>query len=489
MDDTPDTSARTAPGAEAAPTARAWRPAQRHDPGTGRPRIDYRAVAALALPLMLNSSLQAVISLTDTWFVGHISTTAMAGMAAVYWVVLLFVMLIGGVGLAVQTFVAQAQGSGRRARASHAAWIALWASALTVPLYAALAWLGGPIFAPFGLAPEVSAQALAFWEPRMFGAPLGVALWAIAGFFNGISRPAIAVMTTGFVAIVNAVLDWLFIFEFDAGIAGAAWATNLSMACGVLLGLGVFLGSDLRTRYRTHLTWRPDLRNLLRQYRLGLPMGAMYAADLFGMALFQLMQVRLSAVDGAATQIVMMLTSTVYMPGVGIALAGTTLVGQSIGAGDHDWARKLGNAVILLTMGFMGTLGVLLALTGPWLLPTFLSPSDPDGAAVVRLGVVLLWIAAGYQIFDGLNLGAGLSLRGAGDVRVPAVLFLVLSWGVFVPLAHVLSFAPGQGWVGLLPQFGFGALGGWSALLVYVVLLGSALFVRWRGSAWQRVRL
>ena len=76
----------------------------------GVAHVDYRAVAALAAPLMLNSSLQAVISLTDTWFVGHISTTAMAGMAAVYWVILLFLMLIGGVGLAVQTFVAQARG-------------------------------------------------------------------------------------------------------------------------------------------------------------------------------------------------------------------------------------------------------------------------------------------------------------------------------------------------------------------------------------------
>jgi MATE family multidrug resistance protein len=438
---------------------------------------------------MLNSSLQAVISLTDTWFVGHISTTAMAGMAAVYWVVLLFVMLIGGVGLAVQTFVAQAQGSGRRTRASHAAWIALWASALTVPLYALLAWLGGPIFAPFGLAPEVSAQALAYWEPRMLGAPLGVALWAMLGFFNGISRPLIAVTCTSLVAIINAVLNWLFIFELDGGIAGAAWATNASMACGVLFALGLFLSADLRTRYRTHLTWRPDLANLLRQYRLGLPMGAMYASDLFGMALFQLMQVRLSAVDGAATQIIMMFTSMAYMPGIGIALAGTTLVGQSIGAGDRAWARRLGNAITLLTMGFMGTLGVLVALAGPWLLPTFMNPSDPHAAAVVQLGTVLLWIAAGYQVFDGLNLGTGFALRGAGDVRVPAVLFFLLSWGVFVPLAHALSFAPGQGWVELLPQFGLGAIGGWTALLVYVVLLGSALWLRWRGTAWERARI
>jgi MATE family multidrug resistance protein len=205
--------------------------------------------------------------------------------------------------------------------------------------------------------------------------------------------------------------------------------------------------------------------------------------------MFQLMQVRLSAAEGAATQVVVMLTSMAFLPGMGIAMAGTTLVGQSIGAGDRDWARKVGNRVIVLTVAFMGAIGVVLALAGPWLLPTFVIPSDPSAPAMIELGVLLLWIAAGYQLFDGLNLGSGFALRGAGDVRVPAVLFLVLSWGVFVPLAHSLSFAPGQGWVDVLPQFGFGAVGGWIALLVYVVLLGSALYLRWRSGRWRESRI
>ncbi len=463
-------------------------PAQRID-ADGRPRVDYRAVAALALPLMLNSSLQAIISLTDTWYVGHISTAAIAGMGAVYWIVLLFLMLIGGVGLAVQTFVAQAEGSRRRWRASHAAWVAVWAGALTLPLYAALAFAGHLILRPFGLDAEIQRQAIAFWQPRMLGAPIAVALWAIMGFFNGISRPRVAVMTTALVAVVNAALNWLFVIRLGGGIGGSAWATNISMACGVAFAFAVFLRPDLRRSYRTHLTWRPDLRSLVRQYRLGLPMGAMYAADLFGMALFQLMQVRLSAAEGAATQIVMMLTSMAFLPGMGLALAGTTLVGHSIGAGDSEWARVVGNRTIVLTVAFMGTIGVVLALAGPWLLPTFVLATDPSAPQVLELGVVLLWIAAGYQLFDGLNMGAGFALRGAGDVRVPALLFLVLSWGVFVPLSHSLSFAPGQGWVDVLPQFGMGAVGGWIGLLVYVVLLGSALYLRWRSGHWRQMKI
>ena len=463
-------------------------PVQRVD-AQGRPHIDYQAITLLALPLMLNSGLQAIVSLTDTWFVGHISTSAIAAMGAVYWVVLLFLVLIGGVGLAVQTFVAQAEGSRRRWRASHATWIAIWAAALSLPIYAALAWAGGAMFGSLGLDPEVERQAIAFWQPRMLGGPLGIAAWAILGFFNGISRPRVSVMATGLVATINAALNWLFIFEFDWGIAGSAWATNVSMLCGVLFALWMFLRPDLRQTYKTHLTWRPDLRNLLREYRLGLPMGAMAAADLFGLSLFQLMQVRLSQVEGAASQIILMLTSIAYMPGIGIALASTTLVGQSIGAGDIAWARKLGNHMIVLNTAFMGTIGVLLAAAGPWILPSFVNAEDPSSAEIVRLSAWLLWIAAAYQAFDGLNLGSAFGLRGAGDARVPALLFLVLSWGVFVPLSHMLSFAPGQGWTDILPQFGLGATGGWIAMLVYVVLLGSVLFLRWRSRAWERIRI
>jgi multidrug resistance protein, MATE family len=455
----------------------------------GRALVDYRAIAALALPLMLNSSMQAVIGLTDTWFVGHISTTAMAAMAAIYWLVFFFIVLLGGIGLAVQTFVAQSEGSRRRWRAGHATWVALWGALLTTPVFALLAWCGGSLIAPFGIDDELRRLALEFWGPRMLGAPIGVALWAVLGFFNGISRPRVTVLTTALVAVVNAALNQVFIFDLGLGIAGSAWATNASMACGVAFALWMFLRPDLRRTYRTHLTWRPDAANLWREFRLGLPMGAMYAADIFGMAIFQLMQVRLSAVEGATTQVVIMLTSIAYLPGVGLALAGTTLVGQAIGAGDRDWARQLGNAVIRVTVVYMGAVGVALAALGPWLMPVFVGAGDPQGAAVVKLGVVLLWIAAGYQVFDGLNLGAGFALRGAGDVRVPALLFFALAWGVFIPLAYMLSFAPGQGWFAGFPQLGLGAVGGWLALLVYVVLLSGALFLRWRSGAWRRMRV
>jgi MATE family multidrug resistance protein len=104
-------------------------PALRLD-GDGRRRIDMRAIAALALPLILNSTLQAVLNLTDTWFIGRLSTAATAAIAAVHWLALLAMFLIGGVAMGVQTLVAQAYGAGRYRRSSQMVWMGLWASTL-----------------------------------------------------------------------------------------------------------------------------------------------------------------------------------------------------------------------------------------------------------------------------------------------------------------------------------------------------------------------
>lgn len=463
-------------------------PAQRVD-AAGHAHVDSAAVLALALPLMANSAVQIVLNLTDMWFIGRISTKALAAVGAVQWLVVVAVLVLGGAGTAVQTVVAQSYGARRYRRAAQAAWTALWAMLCALPLFVLVGAARKLLFAPFGFDPEVERLAGAFWFPRVGGAASGAAVWAMMGFFNGTGRPRVTLLITVVTTVTNALLNQLFIFRLGWGIAGSAWATNAAQLLGLALAIAIFLDADYRRRYRSHLTWRPHRGRLLEQLRLGVPMGLLPAADLLGYAIFQMMQTRLGTVGGAATQIVTILTSIAYMPGYGIGSAGTTLVGQSIGAGARDWALTVGNRVILLAALYMGAIGVLIALGGPWILPFFAGAHDADSAAAVALGMQLLWLAAGYQFFDGLNLGSSLCLRGAGDVRVPAALVLPVSMLLLVPLAHSFTFAPGQGWVHFLPQFGWGAVGGWVAVLIYVMVLGSTLYLRWRSRAWQAIRI
>src|SRR5450631_2602654 len=115
-------------------TASSRLPAVRID-AQGNRHVDYRAVIALAAPLAANSAVQAVLGLTDTWFVGQLGIDATAAMGATYVLVLFVLLAFGGVGLGVQTLVAQAYGARRPARASSATWMGLWACVAFAPAF------------------------------------------------------------------------------------------------------------------------------------------------------------------------------------------------------------------------------------------------------------------------------------------------------------------------------------------------------------------
>ncbi|HWA11871.1 MAG TPA: MATE family efflux transporter [Burkholderiales bacterium] len=463
-------------------------PAVRTD-AHGKRHVDLRAVVVLALPLFINSGIQALLNLTDTWFIGRLSTDATAAIGATYWFLIVAILFFGGTGLAVQTFAAQAYGAGDNRAAGRVAWAGMLGALLVAPAFVAIALLGPRLVGALGLAPHVEGMAVDFWFPRALGGVFAVGIWSVTGFFNGTGRTRVTLVVMSFVAVLNAGLNQLFIFGFGWGVAGAGWATTTALAAGNVLALWLIAGRAIDREYHTRASWRDAHRDLARLLRVGFPIGLFPAIDVTGLAMFQAMQASAGAIGGAATQIVMMLTSLAYLPTMGFALAGTTLVGQSIGAGDKDWAARVGNATIALAVGYMGLVTLFLALVGPWLLPLFVNPADPHAAQVIALGRTLLWFAAGYQIFDGLNLGAGFCLRGAGDMRVPTLALIVLSLCVFVPLTHMATFAPGGGWVGFLPQFGFGTVGAWAVALVYTCLLGSLLWLRWRSGAWRRISL
>jgi MATE family multidrug resistance protein len=255
------------------------------------------------------------------------------------------------------------------------------------------------------------------------------------------------------------------------------------------VGLGFLLRGELAARYRTRLTLKPRMAMIRRQWAVGFPVGIMYGADVLGLALMQLMVAQVGNVGAAATQIVMMLASFSYMPALGLASAGTTVVGQAIGAGDKRWAMHLGTFVARCCSGFMLSVSLLLLLVGPWLLPMFITASDVNAAAVVAAGLVMLLPAATYQAFDGLYFGSSFALRAAGDTQVPAVIAIALSWLLFIPLAHTLVFDERQAWIAGLPQAGLGGLGGWLALMAYVMCLGTIMYRRWRSARWQQISL
>ncbi|MGC4111414.1 MAG: MATE family efflux transporter [Nocardioides sp.] len=181
----------------------------------------------------------------------------------------------------------------------------------------------------------MQALALEYWVPRIGGAFIGLMGWAAMGFFNGISAVRFTMTVVVVTTVTNAIFNQLFMFQLGMGMKGSAWGTNVAQLVGVCVALAFFLGGRLAAEYGRRIMWRPTWSVIRAQLMVGLPIGVMYGADVLGLALSQTMIAQTGAVGAAATQIVMALTSMAYMPTIGIALAGTTLVGQSIGAGSR----------------------------------------------------------------------------------------------------------------------------------------------------------
>lgn len=448
--------------------------------------VDYRAIAKLSIPLFLDSLTYIINNLTDTWFLGRLSVDATAALGAINWLMFVSIMLLASVGVAVQTLTAQAYGSGEATKAARIAWMGIWIALFTIPLYGLLATHGQEILAPFRLEPQIEQLALAYWFPRMLGGSLVVADWTFRGFFNATNRTHLTFTVTGIICILKPTLNQLFIFQFGWGMAGAAWATTIVQVIGLTIQFWLFFRPTMRQIHQVHQVWQPNYREILKVLRIGLFTGVFMTSDLIGLALFQMMQVELGVAPGAATQIVIVLLSLAYQPAVGFGEAGIILVGQSIGAGDRRWAKRLGNAVIRLAVLYMVFVGVGLAIAGTFIVSRFVTPTDVHAAEIMTIAPILLWIAAGYQLFHALIISATFCLQGAGDVKFPAIISVMVTLLGFVPLAHVLSFKAGQGFVDFLPKLGFGFLGGWIAYAAYMVILGSILWARWRSDRWKK---
>jgi len=446
----------------------------------GRAVVDYGALLGLAFPLIINSAIQAILNLTDTWFISRLSADATAAMASIYWPMLCLILFFGGVAFAVQTFASQAMGAGRYRRASQSAWSGIYSGISTIPLFMALSFLGPIFIHALPVSPSIQAMAISYWIPRLLiSAPLGIMALAITCFFSSVNAVRYTLLVSVVTAVANVPFNQYFMFNCHMGMAGSAYGTVAAQIVGLALALTLFLGPKMRERFSTHLTYRRI--QIGPNWRLGIPMGFGMTADLIGLALFQLILVSLSAQAGAATQIIMMLSSLAYMPGVGIAIAGTTFVGRSLGAHQKEWARFIGHRIIFLCVSFMGLIGLSLGLFSPIILPWFISSTDPQGPALLSLMSSLIWIAAAYQFFDGFNLGSAFCLRGASDATIPALITALCSFGLWIPMTLWLS-SPNQPLLGLsfVHGWGYGAVGGWWATFGYTALLGSGLFLRWR---------
>jgi multidrug resistance protein, MATE family len=188
----------------------------------------------------------------------------------------------------------------------------------------------------------------------------------------------------------------------------------------------------------------PDRQLLWRIVRVGLPAGAEMLVFQGALLIFARFITQLGTIAYAAHNTVITIHSISFLPGIGFAVAATTLVGQNLGAQDPQRARQSGHEAFIQATIFMGMMGILFMLFPAWFLSLLVR--EP---AVVAAGTLPLRIVGTIEPMVAANFVYAGALRGAGDTRWPLLIKLISPWFVrlpltlwLIPLCHRTARAP-----------------------------------------------
>jgi MATE family, multidrug efflux pump len=445
-------------------------------PSLNRAATELRPTLALALPIIAGQVSQILMGLTDTAMVGHVGRVPLA--ASAFAGSVFGFLFIAGTGLlsSVPVLVARAHGAAQPAECGdwlrHGMLVALGTGTLEAAAIAVLATQ----LRHFGQPPEVVAAANPFFI--IIGVSLipTFAFQVLRQFSEALGRPwqPMAIVFLG--VVLNALLNWVFIFGhwgFPAlGLTGSGCST---LAARLASAAAIWVWLRRRPELRALLPrWRRLLalsRDHLREMgRIGVPAAGQLIFEAGAFSAAALMMGWLGTVPLAAHQIALSCAALTFMFPLGLSMAAGIRMSRAVGEGRHDALRPIGFGALGLSTVMAAAFAVVFAVGGAWIARGF--TSDP---AVIRLAAQLLLVAAIFQIFDGGQVvGAG-ALRGLTDVKIPTVITFFAYWLVALPGGYWLGF-----------KKGFGALGIWVGLAAGLACAAVLLALRLRrATAWR----
>lgn len=423
---------------------------------------------ALAWPVVLAELGWMTMGLVDTMMVGRVSAEAIGAVSIGS--ILFFSIAIFGMGLllGLDTLVSQAFGAGNLEECHRALLQGVTLSLfLTLPL-TALIVAGIPWMPSWGIHPEVLRQAIPYLKAITWSL-LPLLLYAsFRRYLQGMNlvKPVMIAMISA--NLINVLVNWILIFGHlgapAMGAEGAGWATCFSRGYMALYLLGFILYENHNRKMGLFLVpFRPDFKCLRRLVALGFPAAMQITLEVGVFAVATALAGKLTPVALAAHQIALNAASFSFMVPLGIASAGAVRVGQAIGRRDPAAAGHSGWTALLLGASFMLCAGLAFLLVPRSIIRIF--TIDPT---VIATGISLLFVAALFQLFDGLQVVATGILRGAGDTRTPMICNLVGHWLLGLPVGYALCFTWGRGVVGL-----------WVGLSMGLIAVGAVLLGVW----------
>ena len=419
---------------------------------------------------MTGQLLYTMLSVVDMFWVGKLGPATVAAVALAGSVLgVLFslgqVVMVGVLATASRAAGADSR-AGVRESLRHGLFIALLGS---IPLAVVGVLLSGRILGWFGAAPDVVAAGSGY---------LAILLAVVPGFFAGM------VLYAGFQAlgdtrtpmfitfatnILNLVLDPLLIFGWlglpRMGATGAALATILSQSGGL-----VAMAVILRRRGLVSLRGPVRRESVKTILDIGVPAGLQaITRPLTGLMMFGV-ATRFGTEATAAFGIGIRLLQLMYIYLGGLASAGQTLVGQSLGQKRPELALKVSHRVLWIAFLLQFAVMPVLFLLAPALVRVF--NADPG---VVRYGTGYLRVLAPMLVVLGFTTAWDSAQRGAGATRNPMVAALIANWGVKIPAALIFAGA-----------LGFGVTGIWLGIGASIVVEAGILAIGYYRRRWLR---
>lgn len=415
---------------------------------------EVRRTLVLAAPLVIGQLTNFGMNFVDTVMAGRLGTVDLGAIAvgsAVWSAGVLFTL---GVLLAVSATVSQLDGAGRRAQAGEFTRQALWLALALAAGLVVLALGAGPLMVALDVDEAVAGLSMGYLRAIAWGAP-ALALMLTLRFFSegsGHTRPTMYVGLLGIA--LNIPLNWLLMFGNlgfpRLGAVGAGWATAIVLWLQLVL---MILWVAWRPQYRAFAVFArfsmPNPREIIALLGVGLPIGFMVLMEGGLFVASALLIGTLGALPVAAHQVAMNYTGLVFMVPLGLAGAITVRVGNAIGRGDPEGARRAGLVGIGMAVVFALFSAAIILLFPEQIVRLY--TADPE---VIALGASLLLFGAIFQLSDGVQVAAAGALRGLKDTRIPMVYSVLAYWVIGMTIGWWLTFraewGPAGMWVGIL---------------------------------------
>ncbi len=436
-------------------------------------RAHARATLTLGLPLVGSHLAQIAVGVTDTLMLGWYEVEALAAVTLAS--ALFFSALIAGSGFAwaVMPMVAAAAERGDEIEVRRTTRMGGWLSMIFALAMVPLMWWSEPILRAIGQSPEVAGRAQDYLRIAGWGLIPGLIMMLMKSYLSALERTSVILWVTLAAAVLNAALNYVLIFgNFGAPELGERGAAIASLTLFVVsaLVLMIYAARSFPAHQLFVRIWRADREALGRVYRLGWPIGLTSLSETGLFTGSAVLMGWLGTVPLAAHGIAIQIASATFVVHLGLSQAATVRAGRAVGRRDLPGLRGGGVVAIALSV-LISALTIVVFLSVPgFLVGLFVDPTDPDRDAILAIGVVLLAMAALFQLMDGAQVMALGLLRGVQDTKVPMIYAAVAYWIVGMPISYLLGFPLGLGGVGI-----------WLGLVIGLAVAAVLLMIRFWG--------